>query len=79
MRIDLKVLDRINNGSKLALQHGKGTLLVVDAAQKDYYFSTYLVDKETGLAYGPPEPNLFLLIHLMEHVLLAMDWVKLPK
>ncbi|MGI2298733.1 excinuclease ABC subunit UvrA [Candidatus Cardinium hertigii] len=59
MRIDPKIVDRIKNGLALALQHGKGTLLVVDTAQKDYYFSTCLVDEETGLAYGPPEPSLF--------------------
>ncbi|WP_342264979.1 excinuclease ABC subunit UvrA [Cardinium endosymbiont of Philonthus spinipes] len=57
--IDLKVLDRIKNGLQLAIQYGKGTLLVVDAEQKDHYFSTYLMDEETGLAYDAPEPNLF--------------------
>ncbi len=57
--IDLKELDRIKNGLQLAIEYGKGTLLIVDPEQKDHYFSTYLMDEETGLAYDAPEPNLF--------------------
>lgn len=59
MLVDIKELNRIKNGLALAIQHGQGTLLVVDAEQKDYYFSTHLTDAETGLAYDTPEPNLF--------------------
>ncbi|MCT4696863.1 excinuclease ABC subunit UvrA [Candidatus Cardinium sp. TP] len=57
--IDLKALDRIKNALQLALKYGKGTLLVVDPAQKEHYFSTHLMDEETGLAYDAPEPSLF--------------------
>lgn len=57
--IDLKEVDRIKNALQLAFQYGKGTLLVVDPEQQDHYFSTYLMDEETGLAYDAPEPNLF--------------------
>lgn len=59
MLIHLKELDRIKNAVALAIQYGKGTLLVVDNEQKEHYFSTYLIDEETGLAYDAPEPNLF--------------------
>lgn len=57
--IDLKELDRIKNALQLAIQYGKGTLLVADSAKQDHYFSIYLMDEETGLAYDAPEPNLF--------------------
>ncbi|UWW97350.1 MAG: excinuclease ABC subunit UvrA [Candidatus Cardinium sp.] len=57
--IDLRALDRIKNALQLGIEYGKGTILVVDSEQKEYYFSTYLMDEETGLAYDAPEPNLF--------------------
>ncbi len=57
--IDLKEIDRIKNALQLAIEYGKGTVLVVDSEQKDHYFSTYLMDEETGLAYDAPEPSLF--------------------
>ena len=57
--IDLRGLDRIKHAVQLAIQYGKGTLLVVDPEQKEHYFSTHLMDEETGLAYDAPAPNLF--------------------
>lgn len=57
--IDIHDLDRIKKSLELAINHGKGTLLVVDGDQKDHYFSKFLMDEETGLAYDEPEPSLF--------------------
>ncbi|WP_419241720.1 excinuclease ABC subunit UvrA [Cardinium endosymbiont of Nabis limbatus] len=57
--IDLKEVERIKNALQLAIEYGKGTLLLVDSEQKEHYFSTHLMDEETGLAYDAPEPNLF--------------------
>ncbi|WP_339043832.1 excinuclease ABC subunit UvrA [Cardinium endosymbiont of Tipula unca] len=57
--IDVQDMDRIKNALELAIKHGKGTLLIVDPDQKDHYFSKFLMDEETGLAYDEPEPSLF--------------------
>ncbi|ROT47854.1 excinuclease ABC subunit UvrA, partial [Candidatus Cardinium hertigii] len=52
-------IDRIQNALQLAIKYGKGTLIIADPEQKDYYFSESLMDEETGLAYAEPAPNLF--------------------
>ncbi|AWN81377.1 excinuclease ABC subunit UvrA [Candidatus Cardinium hertigii] len=51
--------DRMKHSLQLALLHGKGRVKVVDAAHQSRYFSTSLVDVETGCAYDAPEPSLF--------------------
>ncbi|TDG95258.1 excinuclease ABC subunit UvrA [Cardinium endosymbiont of Culicoides punctatus] len=59
MLVDTQDLDRIKNALTLAMQYGKGTLIVADTDQKDHYFSKFLMDEASGLAYDEPEPNLF--------------------
>ena len=57
--IDQQEMERINQALTLAILYGKGTLMVMDADQKTYCFSTNFVDSTTGLSYDRPEPSLF--------------------
>ena len=55
---------RIAESIKTALQHGKGIIMVVVPQQENIqenvqYFSKFLMDPETGLAYDEPAPNTF--------------------
>ena len=55
---------RITESIKTSLQHGKG-IMMIDGVQPSgtegnvQYFSKYLMDPETGLAYDEPAPNTF--------------------
>jgi excinuclease ABC subunit A len=50
---------RITESVKTALNLGKGIMMVLDAENQVQYFSKYLMDPETGLAYDEPAPNTF--------------------
>ena len=51
---------RISQSIKTAMQHGKGIIYALDASTGQlHYFSKYLMDPETGLAYDEPAPNSF--------------------
>ena len=50
---------RITQSVKVALHHGKGVIMLLDAKDQLHYFSKFLMDPETGLAYDEPAPNTF--------------------
>ncbi|MCC6817878.1 MAG: excinuclease ABC subunit UvrA [Bacteroidia bacterium] len=52
--------NRINESIKTAFKMGKGTLSIMDNADKKvHFFSMFLMDPETGLSYDEPQPNTF--------------------
>jgi excinuclease ABC subunit A len=51
---------RLSGSMQSALTHGKGTALVLDPdANKTQFFSRFLMDPVTGIAYEDPAPNTF--------------------
>ncbi|TLM95638.1 excinuclease ABC subunit UvrA [Hymenobacter jeollabukensis] len=51
---------RLSGSMQSALTHGKGTALVLDPdANKTQFFSRFLMDPSTGIAYDDPAPNTF--------------------
>ncbi|UYZ62063.1 excinuclease ABC subunit UvrA [Hymenobacter weizhouensis] len=51
---------RLSGSMQNALTHGKGTALVLDPdTQKTQFFSRFLMDPATGIAYDDPAPNTF--------------------
>ena len=53
---------RLSGSVQNALTHGKGTMLVLDPDAKKaapQFFSRFLMDPETGIAYDDPAPNTF--------------------
>jgi excinuclease ABC subunit A len=50
---------RITQSLKTALKEGKGILMTLDEAGEVRFFSKYLMDPESGIAYDEPAPNLF--------------------
>ncbi len=50
---------RIAQSVKVAMQHGKGIIMLLDEKNEIHFFSKYLMDPETGLAYDEPAPNTF--------------------
>ncbi|MBC8082545.1 MAG: excinuclease ABC subunit UvrA, partial [Hymenobacter sp.] len=55
---------RLSGSVQNALTHGKGTMLVLDpdeknAARQTQFFSRFLMDPVTGIAYEDPAPNTF--------------------
>ncbi|RTQ53815.1 excinuclease ABC subunit UvrA [Hymenobacter gummosus] len=51
---------RLSGSMQSALTHGKGTALVLDPdANKTQFFSRFLMDPATGIAYDDPAPNTF--------------------
>jgi excinuclease ABC subunit A len=55
---------RLSGSVQNALTHGKGTMLVLDpnekkADRKTQFFSRFLMDPTTGIAYDDPAPNSF--------------------
>jgi excinuclease ABC subunit A len=63
-RIVVKEEDRfrLSGSVQNAMTHGKGTMLVLDPDAKKaapQFFSRFLMDPETGIAYDDPAPNTF--------------------
>jgi excinuclease ABC subunit A len=57
---DFKDVKRLAASCKTALQHGKGTFMVMDHETENIrYFSKHLMCPSTGISYNEPEPNLF--------------------
>lgn len=58
--VDIKDKERLQRSLSLALQLSKGSLLVLEKSTGAlHYFSTALMDPETGLSYDEPAPNTF--------------------
>jgi excinuclease ABC subunit A len=57
---DFKDIKRLSASCKTALQHGKGTFIVMENDSENLrYFSKHLMCPSTGISYSEPEPNLF--------------------
>ncbi|MBY0426085.1 MAG: excinuclease ABC subunit UvrA, partial [Cytophagales bacterium] len=50
---------RISQSVGIAMQHGKGSLTLMDYQVNDHHFSKFLMDPETGISYNEPAPNTF--------------------
>lgn len=50
---------RITQSLKTALKEGKGIALTLDEQGKTRFYSKYLMDPESGIAYDEPAPNMF--------------------
>jgi excinuclease ABC subunit A len=61
-RIEVKedVSQRISESLKLAMKHGKGSMMVLDADTDEVrHFSRFLMCPTSGISYDEPAPNLF--------------------
>ncbi|WP_448518137.1 excinuclease ABC subunit UvrA [Rhodoflexus sp.] len=50
---------RITQSLKTALKEGKGIAMTLDENGKTRFYSKYLMDPESGIAYDEPAPNMF--------------------
>lgn len=51
---------RLKNSVSLAMQHGKGIIMVIDSEKKEpVYFSRQLMCPSTGISYNEPAPHSF--------------------
>lgn len=50
---------RISQSVNSTLKQGNGVMLVMEENKSIHYFSKYLMDPETGIAYDEPAPNNF--------------------
>lgn len=52
--------NRLNDSLKLAMKHGKGTIMILDSeSEKIQHFSKFLMCPSSGISYDEPAPNLF--------------------
>lgn len=59
INIDHREAMRITQAVELAIQYGKGSLVVCDQNQQDHYFYHKFTDPAAGELHDLPEPNLF--------------------
>ncbi|MFK7756114.1 MAG: excinuclease ABC subunit UvrA [Flavobacteriales bacterium] len=60
LKVSKESKDRIAKAVNTAMQHGKGTMMVmVHETNKTKHFSRFLMCPTSGIAYAEPEPNLF--------------------
>ncbi len=60
IKVDEKKIKRLGQSIQLALRHGNDVISIYDHDQeKDFLFSTLLIDPETGISYEAPSPNSF--------------------
>ena len=58
--VDSEDRQRLRQSVRTALEHGDGTMMVLDHESQDTAFlSKHLMCPTTGISYPPPEPNLF--------------------
>ncbi len=57
--VDPKDRYRLAESMAVAMNHGKGVVLVLDQSGTPHHFSKFLMDPESGLAYDEPAPNTF--------------------
>jgi len=51
--------NRLKSSVALAMQHGKGIIMVLDPAREPRYFSRLLMCPTTGISYNEPAPHTF--------------------
>jgi excinuclease ABC subunit A len=66
---------RISQSVQTALQHGKGTMMILGEDGKPNQFSKFLMCPTSGIAYDEPAPNTFSLTLLMVPARCVMAWV----
>ena len=60
LEVSAKEKNRLKNSLSLAMQHGHGTLMVMEAGGRDVrYFSRQLMCPSTGISYNEPAPHSF--------------------
>ncbi|HLO58085.1 MAG TPA: excinuclease ABC subunit UvrA [Bacteroidales bacterium] len=60
MEVDASDRTRLKNSISLAMQHGKGIIMLLDADKKaPRYYSRLLMCPTTGLSYNEPAPHTF--------------------
>ncbi len=50
---------RIQNAIQTAMKLAKGIIKITDQHNKEYFFSKFLMDPESGISYDEPQPNTF--------------------
>jgi len=50
---------RLQNAIQQAMKAAKGIIKISDTENKEYFFSRYLMDPESGISYDEPQPNTF--------------------
>ncbi|MBP1669961.1 MAG: excinuclease subunit, partial [Bacteroidetes bacterium] len=60
LEVSAKEKNRLKNSLSLAMQHGHGTLMVMEAGGREVrYFSRQLMCPSTGISYNEPAPHSF--------------------
>ncbi len=60
LQVSAKDKDRLKDSVSLAMQHGKGILMILEAEGKNIrYFSRQLMCPSTGISYNEPAPHSF--------------------
>ncbi|MDO4950100.1 MAG: excinuclease ABC subunit UvrA [Bacteroidales bacterium] len=60
LRVEAKDVERLQKSTSLAMQHGNGVVMVLDAESMQVrHFSKHLMCPETGLSYKEPAPHNF--------------------
>jgi len=60
LQVDPDDRNRLKSSVNLAMQHGKGIIMILDAANKSpRYFSRQLMCPSTGISYNEPAPHSF--------------------
>ncbi|WP_118193400.1 excinuclease ABC subunit UvrA [Albibacterium indicum] len=50
---------RLVSSVQQAMKHAKGVIKISDVSNKEYFFSRFLMDPESGISYDEPQPNTF--------------------
>ncbi|QNL50062.1 excinuclease ABC subunit UvrA [Olivibacter sp. SDN3] len=50
---------RLHTSLQQAMKAAKGIIKISDQGNKEYFFSRYLMDPESGISYDEPQPNTF--------------------
>jgi excinuclease ABC subunit A len=60
IQVDASDRNRLKNSVNLAMQHGKGILMIVEASNKNSrYYSRQLMCPTSGISYNEPAPHTF--------------------
>lgn len=50
---------RLISSVQQAMKHARGVIKISDAANKEFFFSRFLMDPDSGISYDEPQPNTF--------------------
>lgn len=57
--INEKDRTRLQSSVQQAMKLAKGIIKISDAANQEFFFSRFLMDRESGISYDEPQPNTF--------------------